>query len=64
MSDEKEKPAKKEADKPTFLPHQSIFEQRTGQKAAHGSKVIIGDMPHDVQEVMKIVNDLQRVLKK
>ena len=51
-------------DKPTFVPKPSIFEQRTGQKGANnGSLDSKEDKRRDMQELLKSVKELQKVLK-
>ena len=63
MSDDKKQPPTKEADRPPFVPHQTIFEQSTVQKGANVTPLKIGDVPDDVQQVMKIAKDLTRFFK-
>ena len=63
MSDDKKPPAK-EAAKPSFVPRESIFEYRTGQKGANGGIRPIGDVPGELEQIGSIARDLSALLKK
>lgn len=62
MSDKK--PPAKDTSKPSFVPRDSIFEQRTGQKGADNGGLTIGDVPSDVEQVTALARDLSRFLRK